>query len=185
MRARRPPVLALPALMLAVLVVVLVVVALSSSQPSPALTVHQLNGYQNAITPSMRNGGATVQEGMKPAISDLVSQHVVPPQQMVGESRGWVTALEADRKKVAAVHAPKALAQAHRLFLVALDHYIEAARDFGFAAGNATTRQQWLQKVYAAGTAGDQAYDEASGILQGWRHTLGLPSSPDFPGGAQ
>jgi len=114
-----------------------------------------------------------------------VSQHVVPPQQMVDESRAWVMALQTDRKQVAAVRVPKALAHAHQLFLVALDHYIEAAKDFGVAAGNAATRQQWLQKVYAAGTAGDQAYDEASGILQGWRHTLGLPNSPDFPGGAQ
>ncbi len=180
--ARRPTVLALPALLLAAIVVVLVLVSLTS-QSSPALTAHQLNAYQAAITPAMRDGGATVQEGMKPAISDLVDQHVVPPKNMVGEAEGWVVSLQADRKTVAAVHVPKALAQAQRLFLVALDHYIEAARDFGIAAGDASTRQQWLQKVYAAGTAGDQTYDEASGILQNWRRTLGLPSSPDFPGG--
>lgn len=180
--ARRPLVLALPALVLVALVVVLAVVALSSSS-SPSLTVHQVNAYQAAITPPLKDGGATVQEGMKPAISDLVVQHVVPPKNMVGEAGGWVVSLQADRKTVAAVHVPKALAHAQRLFLVALDHYIEAARDFGIAAGDASTRQQWLQKVYAAGAAGDQTYDEASAILQGWRHTLGLPSSPDFPGG--
>jgi hypothetical protein len=180
--ARRPPVLALPALILAALAVVLVVVAVSSQSP-PKLTVRQLNAYQAAITPAMRDGGTTVQEGMKPAITDLVVQHVVPPKQMVSEAQAWVAGLQADRKTVAAVHVPKALARAQQLFLVALDHYIEAARDFGNAANNASSRQQWLQKVYAAGSAGDGAYDEASAILQNWRHTLGLPSSPDFPGG--
>lgn len=180
--ARRPLVLALPALVLAVLVVVLVVVALSSHS-SPSLTVRQLNAYEAAITPPLRDGGATVQEGMKPAITDLVVQHVVPPKQMVDEAEGWVASLQADRKKVVGVRVPAALARAQRLFLAALDHYIEAARDFGNAAGDASTRQQWLEKVYAAGKAGDQTYDEASGILQGWRHTLGLPSNPNFPGG--
>lgn len=180
--ARRPPVLALPALLLAALVVVLVVVALSSHS-SPSLTVHQLSAYEAAITTPLRDGGATVQEGMKPAITDLVVQHVVPPKQMVDEAEGWVDSLQADRKKVAGVRVPVALARAQRSFLAALDHYIEAARDFGIAAGDASTRQQWLEKVYAAGKAGDQTYDEASGILQGWRHTLGLPSNPNFPGG--
>jgi hypothetical protein len=182
--ARRPLVLALPALLLLGLVVVLIVVGLSPKS-SPGLTVRQLNAYQAAITPPLRDGGATVQEGMKPAINDLVTQHTVPPQAMVGEARDWVTSLQGNRKIVAAVHVPAALADAQRLFLTSLDRYIEAAQDFGIAAGNASSRREWLQKVYAAGTAGDQAYDDASGILQGWRHTLGLPSSPDFPGGGQ
>jgi len=180
--ARRPIVLALPGLLLAALVVVLVVVGVSPDS-SPSLTVRQLNAYQAAITPALRDGGATVQEGMKPAISDLVAQHIVPPQEMIREARGWVASLQENRKTVAAVRAPAALKQAQELFLTALDHYIEAARDFGNAAGDASTRQQWLQKVYAAGTAGDETYDQASAILQKWRHTLGLPSSPDFPGG--
>jgi len=180
--ARRPLVLAFPGLVLAALVVVLIVVSLPSKS-SPSLTVRQLNAYETAITPPLRDGGATVQEGMKPAISDLVVQHVVPPKQMVGEAQGWVKSLQTDRKKVVDVRAPAALARAQQLFLAALDHYIEAARDFGTAAGDASIRQQWLQKVYAAGNAGDRAYDEASRILQGWRHTLGLPSNPNFPGG--
>lgn len=172
----------LPAILVVGLVVALTASGLSGS-PS-RLTASRLATYERALTPAMKDGGATVQQGVKPAIDDLVRRHILPAADIAAEADRWASVLEHDRALVADVAAPSQLRAAQHAFLAAFDSYVAAARNLGRAArSGGSERSRWLDEVYAAGQLGDKTYDEASRDLQQARHALGLPSNPDFPEG--
>ncbi len=155
-------------------------VAARSSAPS--LTRARLVAYESAVLVPLREGGATVEQGIKPALADLTERHVTPPAVIAGEADGWVRDLTSVRARVGAVAPPDELREAARLFDRALEQYLEAARTFrAAAAASAVQRRALLDGGYAVARAADATYDDAARVIQRWRHRLGLPSTPDFP----
>ena len=184
MRRRRPLLLAVPTIVFAVLVVVLLVVGLLDSGGNDALTRHQLLSYERSLTPIVKDAGATVQEGVKAAITDLTQQHVVPPASIANEADHWAAALRLDKAKLAAIRpVPAALRTMRQKFLDALDQYAAAADALAVAGRAPTaTRPAALDRVYRLGEGADRVYDEASAVLQQARTKLGLGTDPDYPG---
>lgn len=184
MRRRRPLLLAVPTLVLVVLVVVLLVVGLLSSGSGDTLTRHQLLSYERSLTPIVKDAGATVQEGLKAAITDLTQQHVVPPASIANEADNWAAALRRDKAKLAAIRpVPAGLRPMRQRFLDALDEYAAAADALAVAGrAPASGRSAALDHVYRLGEGADRVYDEASAQLQQARTKLGLGTDPDYPG---
>jgi hypothetical protein len=177
-------VLAVPTLVLVVLLGVLLAVG-AFSHGDGKLTRHQLLSYERQLTPIVKDGGGTVQEGLKPAITDLTQSHIVPPASIANEADRWAASLRQDRAKLAAVHpVPATLRAMHQKFLDALNGYAAAA-DALAAAGRAPAagRSAALSRVYRAGQSADTVYDEASAALQQARKQLGLGADPDYPAG--
>jgi hypothetical protein len=184
MSRRRPPVLAVPALVLVVLLGVLLAVG-ALNRGDDKLTRHQLLSYEHRLTPIVKDGGEIVQEGLKAAITDLVQSHVTPPASIANEADRWAASLRQDRAKLAAVHpVPASLRAMHRKFLDALNGYAAAA-DALAVAGRAAApgRSAALDRVHQAGQRADTVYDEASATLQQARKQLGLGVDPDYPTG--
>lgn len=149
---------------------------------SPGLSKARLVSYESAIAAPLKDGGRTVEQGMKPALADLNVDHVTPPAMIAREARQWVADLTDVRARVAAVTPPAQLRAVSRGFDEALTLYVEAARWFERAAtADALQRSALLDKGYAAAKRADAAYDAASRLLQTARHRVGLGSSPDFP----
>lgn len=138
--------------------------------------------FQDKLTPIVQEWGKIEVQGMKPAISDLVSGQGVPPEMVGGEARAWQSGLLDLQHKLQALQTPTLLADCKRGFEQALVKYIEAAKLFEKAAdGPAPQRQTTVNKGIDAATAGDRIYNEASMSLQAVRHEVGLPTTPDYP----
>lgn len=148
----------------------------------PPLTADQLLAYERAVIPHLKDGGRTVEQGMKPGVDDLLNRHVVPPATIAAEADRWAADLTRVRDTVNGIDPPRALAEAGRLFVTALDTYIRAARTFGEAARAPEARRREIaNRGYDLGRDADRTYDAASRILQTERRRLGLGPSPDFP----
>ena len=165
-------------------VLALALVPIVEGRGGDHLSREQVTRYEAAIVPALKDGGETVERGMKPAVADLLSLHVTPRASIAVESEGWVNSLTEVRGKVAAVEAPGELDRARTLFLDSLDKYIEAARGIGRAAS-----AQGAQVAVLAHTAidvareADSTYNAASAVVQKARATAGLGPSPDLPAG--
>jgi hypothetical protein len=148
----------------------------------PALTTGALAAYQDAVLPSLREGGRIVQQEMKATVGDIESASGPEAARLASTTRNWESALAAVRAHVAAVPAPEALREASLGFDDALGRYIDAARQFGAAASTPLpARPPIMAKAYETARDADMVYDRASAVIQRWRHRFGLPSSPDFP----
>jgi len=170
-------------------VVVLTLVALAVTSfalgrdAKPAVGKSELLAWEIAILEPLQQGGRTVEQGMKAAVNDLTSRHVVPPHVIAREADGWVTALTDVRARVAAVATPEALLPARRDFVSAIDLYIAAAREFGAAARapEGPERDRLVAVGRERGAEADRVYDRGGHLVQRVRKSLGLPSSSNFP----
>jgi hypothetical protein len=142
----------------------------------------EIEAYEAKLLPLVQEWGRIEIQGMRPAISDLVSGEGVPPETVGGEARAWRAGFVDLRKKIAEVPAPPALARAKLLFDRAMVRYIAAAEEFERAAdGPVEQRQAGIDKGIAAATDGAALYNDASLQLQAARKRVGLPPSKDFP----
>ena len=157
--------------------------ALTREKPEPAVTKAELEAWEKAILVPLQQGGKTVEQGMKPAVADLTDRHVVPPYVIAKEADGWAEALARVKADVAAVATPEALRPAQADFVVAIDVYIAAAREFAAAARapEGPERDRLVASGRDKGAEADRVYDRGGHLVQRIRHSLGLPSSPSFP----
>ena len=159
------------------------VIAATGSPSGPTRTQEQR--FEAAVVPLVTAGGRVVENGMKPALHDLTTDHVTPPSFIATEATQWQTALERVRSDLARVPSTGRLAQARTRLVAALDLYIDAAGQFRSAALAAgSQRQQLIDKGIAVAKRGDATYDEGAAIVQAVRRSLGLGPSSSFPDSA-
>ena len=150
--------------------------------PPPRLTEEQLLAYEAALLPHLREGGKTVERGMKPGVDDLLNKHVVPPATIAVEAETWAADLTRVRTALAAVEPPPQLTEVSQLFDDSLDAYVQAAHVFAEAArAPEAQRRAIANRGYDLGRTADRIYDSASRIIQTARRNLGLGPSSDFP----
>lgn len=142
----------------------------SPSEPAapPSVSPEQLaavHDYLDEVQPIAREAGRVVQEGMKPAITELSDPEGDHQQQAQG-APGWRAAMETAREDWGATTPPPALRAAHELFLDALETYTEAAERLGEAATDDDRRATLVEEAIELGTRGDDLYDRAAGIVQ-------------------
>lgn len=149
---------------------------------APRLTADELLAYQAAVHPALRDGGQTVEQGMKPAVADLRDPGGVPPEAIADEADAWTRDLAAVRAKVAAVPVPAGLREVAAGFDAALARYLAAAAAFGRAArAPERERAALIEEGVAIAREADRHYDDASRVLQRLRRDLGLGATADFP----
>ena len=200
-RASRSPSIAIVAvtgLAVVVLAVVIAAVATSlgggkdSSRTSGAsqstVLRHEraaLLAWEADVVPLVQQGGQVVQDGMKPAINDLLYQHVTPPAFIVHEAQAWTQALTRVRTQLTALTAPTLMQPAVVLLDRSLAGYISAAHAFRSAAASPAghMRHHFVRLGQRRGSAADALYDRAAALIQRERHRVGLPTDVNFPSG--
>lgn len=172
---------------LAVVALAVASFAVARRDGKPAITKAELTAWENAILPALQDGGRTVEQGMKPAVDDLVNRHVVPAYVIAKEADGWAEALAGVKARVAAVATPPVLRPAVDGFTRALDEYVLAAKDFHAAAlaPAGPQRDALVASGRAHGEAADHTYDTGAAVVQRLRHELGMPASSFFPEGSE
>src|SRR5438270_12403589 len=101
------------------------VVAATGSPSGPTRTQEQR--FEAAVVPLVTDGGRVVEQGMKPALHDLTTDHVTPPAFIATEATQWRDSLQHVGSQLAGVHASGRLAQARDRFVAALGLYTDAA----------------------------------------------------------
>lgn len=151
--------------------------------PEPRLTAAGLQAYESELAPLVRQGGKTVQLGIKPGIDDLRFRHVVPAALIAREADAWVEDLTEVRSKIAQLVADPALGPVTEAFVRALDRYVLASTSFRDAAlaPQPAGRLDLINDGIHLAQQGDRLYDRASAQLQALRLRLGLPASLNFP----
>jgi hypothetical protein len=158
--------------------VVLAATTASSSRSTRA----QEQAFEKAVAPLVTEGGRVVEQGMKPALHDLTTDHVTPPSFIAGEANQWQSTLERDGRGVAVVHATGKLRVARDRLVAAIGLYAQAAGQFRSAAlASGAPQQQLIDAGIATAKLGDATYDEGATIVQAVRRSLGLGSSASFP----
>ena len=184
---------------LAAVVIVVIVAAIASSMGGAASTAPKrgdqaaalrqdraaLLAWEGDIVPLVQQGGRVVQDGMKPALDDLLYKHITPPAFIVREARAWTNALAKVRAQLTAVSAPGSMRHAVRMLDRALASYLRAARAFRAAAAHpaGATRRHFVRVGQRSGQAGDRIYDRAAAEIQQARARVGLPPDINFPTG--
>ena len=162
--------------------VVAAAISATQSRDEPSLTEARLTAYQQAIHAHLRLGGRTVEQGMKPAVADLLKPGDVPLSAIAEESEAWVRDLTNVRARVAEIAPPEELREVARLFDVAMVQYVEAARLFGEAASaDALQRTPIAERGIAKAREADRTYDDASRVIQRWYRRFGNDPTPNFP----
>lgn len=157
------------------------VYAVTRPDPKPALTAAALTAYEQAILPSLRDGGRVIEQGVKPDLGDLGSGKISGTA-FADHADGFLAELERVRTAVAAVTPPSPLRPAADGFDAALARYEQAVREFKAAALTPRAgREAALAKGYATAQSADTLYDSAGAVIQRWRVRLGLGTSADFP----
>jgi len=141
--------------------------------------------YGKAIVPLVQQGGRVVENGMKPALDDLVYRHITPRTMIVREADAWVGALTNVRGHLATVTPPPSLSNVAPLLDRALASYINAARAFRKAAAHkaGSVRRHFVRVGRQWGERADRVYDRAASLIQGARARAGLPPDINFPSG--
>src|SRR4051794_4010451 len=119
-----------------------VLAATTSSSPRP--TRAQEQAFEKLVVPLVTEGGRVVEQGMKPALHDLTTDHVTPASFIAVEAGQWQSTLDRVRPGVAQVPAAGKLRLARQRLVAALGLYAEAAGDFRAAALASGARQQEL-----------------------------------------
>jgi hypothetical protein len=160
----------------------LFVVALVVGEGQPPLRAADVQRFEAAVLPAVRQGGETVELGVKVAMRDLSVGRGPAPEVVAQQAQSWTADLTRARGALVAVVAPPALAECRRELIAALDAYIDASRAVrGAALAASDDRERLLDAVVTAGRRGDRLFDRASSRLQAARRQVGLPSSVDFP----
>jgi hypothetical protein len=180
---RRTVVAAMAAGVVAVVAVVVAAVVLRAADddgPSRA----EVETYEEAILPLVREWGRIEVQGMRPAVADLQSGEGVPAATVAGEARAWHAAFERLRSQLRAVAAPEGMEEVAHGFDRAMADYLEAAATFEQAASaaDAEERSRLVDRGITVVQRGADRYDDASALLQEARRSVGLPPTDDFPG---
>jgi hypothetical protein len=158
--------------------VVLAATTSSASRPNRA----QEQAFEHAVVPLVTEGGRVVEQGMKPALHDLTTDHVTPSSFIAVEASQWQSTLDRVRTGLAGVRTVGQLRLARSRLVAALGLYAEAAADFRAAALTSGNRQrQLIDSGIATAKRGDATYDEGATIVQALRRSLGLGPSASFP----
>ena len=150
----------------------------SSHRPTRA----QEQAFEQAVVPLVTEGGRVVEQGMKPALHDLTTDHVTPPAFIAVEAGQWKATLQRVQRGVAAVHTVGTLRTARARLVAALALYEQAAVEFKAAAqASGAARQQLIDSGIATAKRGDATYDAGATTVQAVRRSLGLGPSASFP----
>lgn len=180
--SRRPLVLGMSGLLIALVAVFLVALAVGPGDDGPS--AEEVQRFEEALLPAVQLGGKTVELGLKVAIADLTAGRGPTPAVVADQARAWVADLESVVRDIEALDAPEGLGRCRDQFAEAADRYLAAARAVRDAAGDpGPGRDALLDAAVSAGRDGDRLYDEAAGLLQAARREARLPPSPDFPSG--
>src|SRR3954467_11900919 len=156
-------------------------VIMATGSPSRP-TRSQEQQFEAAVVPRVTEGGRVVEQGMKPALHDLTSDHVTPPSFVATEATQWQTTLERVGSQVAGIHVHGRLAQARTRLAAALSLYADAAAQFHAAAlASGQQRAHLIDRGIATAKRADTTYDEGAAIVQAVRRSLGLGPSASFP----
>jgi hypothetical protein len=172
---------AITAALFVLLLVGLVAAALDDGGPEEA-TVLQLAAYEKAVVDTAKQGGQSVELGLKVAIGDLGSEHRTAPAVIAEQAVAWRADLVRARDVFDDTDPPPGLDSMRRDFVASLGAYVAAAdlvREAALAPEAA--RDALLDRAVEAGRRGDRLYDRASRTLQDARRRAGLPPSPEFP----
>jgi len=169
-------------LALAVIVALLVALMWPGHHATPRATRAQITAFERVVDPLASQAGQIVQEGMKPAITDLGHDHVTPPAFIAHEADGWLATLRDVRGGIAKVSTPRALVAARTPILASLDLYKEAATTFKAAAlAPAAGRDAIIQRGVDQATRADHIFDQGAIVIQRARRAVGLGPSAYFP----
>ena len=130
---------------------------------SAANEAEAVAAFLETIEPLLQEGGQVVAIGLKPGVTD-VSDERYPQDVLVTMATGWMASLERIRGEIAATDPPRALADAHRLYVGALDGYVNTAAAVTAAASatDAERRAQLTELAAVLGVAADDLYDRAT-----------------------
>lgn len=144
-----------------------------------------LLAWEARVVPLVQQGGQVVEDGMKPAINDLLYQHVTPPAFIVHEAQAWAQALTRVRTQLAALTPPSSMQSATGFLDRAMAGYVSAAHAFRRAAASPAghVRRHFVRVGRHRGVAADALYDNAAALIQRERHRVGLPTDVNFPSG--
>ena len=123
----------------------------SSSGPTRA----QEQRFEAAVAPLVTDGGRVVEQGMKPALHDLTTDHVTPPAFIATEATQWRATLSRIGTQLAGVRASGQLARARARLVAALGMYADAAAQFRSAAlATGAEREQLIDRGIATAKRG-------------------------------
>lgn len=149
---------------------------------APAAGQAELEAYEEAVLPLLREGGKIVQLGLKVGIGDLGTDGQMSPSVVESQARSWRRDLGELEASLVALSPPSGLDQVHRDFTLALQRYRRVASIIVEAAGESGERRaNLLDEAIRLGEAADGAYDEASTRVQELRRRFGLGPTPDLP----
>ena len=170
------------ALALAVAIALPVTLLWPGGKSTPRLTRGQITAYERGIDPLVSQAGQVVQEGMKPAITDLGHDHVTPPAFIAHEADGWLATFGTVRRSISALKTPRGLVAARTPILASLDLYVEAATTFKAAAlAPAAQREALIARGIQEATRADHVFDQGAIVIQRARRGVGLGASAYFP----
>jgi hypothetical protein len=170
------------AVALAVAIAMPVVLLWPGTKTAPRLTRAQVTAYERAIDPLVSQAGQVVQEGMKPAVTDLDHDHVTPPAFIAHEADGWLATLVSVRRSISALSTPRGLAGARTPILSSLDLYMQAATTFKAAAlAPDASRAALIRQGIDQATRADHVFDQGAIVIQRARRAVGLGASAYFP----
>lgn len=156
------------------------VIAATGSPSGP--TRGQEQRFEAAVVPLVTEGGRVVEEGMKPALHDLTTDHVTPPAFIATEAAQWQATLTRVGQQLGTVRASGRLDRARDRLVAALATYADAAASFHAAAlASGSRRDQLIDEGIATAKRGDATYDKGATIVQAVRRSLGLGPSASFP----
>lgn len=123
------------------------------------------HAYLDAVRPIADHAGFVVQQGMKPALTELHDPDG-DHERIAAGAPGYLGAMTQARKDWAALTPPVALRDAHALFLEAFDRYVEAAERLVEAANDDDRRLELIAEVADLGTRADGIYNRAAALVQ-------------------
>src|SRR3954454_5252931 len=151
--------LVIVAAVLAAASVTAAVLAATGSPHGP--TRAQEQRFEAAVVPFVTDGGRVVEQGMKPALHDLTTDHVTPPAFIATEATQWRGTLQHVGSQLAGVHANGRLKRARDQFVAALGLYADAAAQFRSAALAAgEQRAQLVDAGIATAKHADTTFDQ-------------------------
>jgi len=149
---------------------------------APRVTRAQITAYEQGIDPLLSQAGQVVEEGMKPAVTDLDHDHVTPPAFIAHEADGWLSTLQSVRRSISALSTPRGLVAARTPIVASLDLYIQAATTFKAAAlAPAAQRDALVTRGVAQATRADRVFDQGAIVIQRARRAVGLGVSAYLP----
>lgn len=133
-----------------------------------------LTSFEEALEPLTDQGAATVVYGMRPGINDIFDGRF-DDETLTTMSAGWVDAMEAIRRDLAAIEPPEFLSETADFYRQAFDAYVETAAALHAAAqAGGDERQEYISTAAEAGSRADQLYDAAKAQIYEHRQRLGL-----------